>query len=139
MALLLRFYNPDSGEMLVSREPWQFDIRAINIQSYRTKIGYTLLFSGTIRETLNMDGRKQRIEIARTVHYNPPILLLDEATAALDAESEAVVQDALERAMVWRKVVVVIAHRSSTVFMADRIAVVEESGGGDRASVEHSA
>ncbi len=70
-------------------------------------------------------GQRQRLAIARAIMKNPPILILDEATSSLDAESEALVQQALENLMADRTTVV-IAHRLSTVRRANRIVVIED-------------
>ncbi len=71
-------------------------------------------------------GQRQRIGIARVMVRNNPIVLLDEPTAALDAESERLVMDALERLMKGRTVIT-IAHRLATIRDADQIIVI--SGG----------
>jgi ATP-binding cassette, subfamily B, bacterial MsbA len=69
-------------------------------------------------------GQRQRITIARAIMKNAPILLLDEATSSLDAESQALVQDALHLLMEHRTTFV-IAHRLSTVQRADKLAVLK--------------
>src|SRR5262249_29048930 len=69
-------------------------------------------------------GERQRLSIARALLKNPPILILDEATSSLDAESERLVQEAVERLMAHRTVLV-IAHRLAKVRQADRIVVLE--------------
>lgn len=70
-------------------------------------------------------GERQRLAIARAVLKDPPILILDEATSSLDAESEALVQEAVEK-LVRDRTTLVIAHRLSTILRADRIVVIEK-------------
>ncbi|KAL9081245.1 MAG: hypothetical protein Q9157_000220 [Trypethelium eluteriae] len=84
---------------------------------YQTKVGERgLRLSG---------GEKQRVAIARTILKNPRIILLDEATAALDTETEEHIQEALTT-LAEGRTMLVIAHRLSTITMADQILVLHE-------------
>jgi ABC-type multidrug transport system fused ATPase/permease subunit len=164
--LLTRFYEFDSGEILVDGSP----IRDFNIRALRQQIGMVtqecFLFNGTIRENLQIGkrdatdeelleaaavanarpfidrlphglssavgergvklsvGEKQRLSIARALLKDPPILILDEATASVDTTTERLIQEALESLM-FDRTCIVIAHRLSTVVHADQILVLD--------------
>ncbi|BAT59658.1 putative multidrug export ATP-binding/permease protein [Variibacter gotjawalensis] len=164
--LILRFYEPQSGAVLIDGT----DIATVSRRSLREAIGYvgqdTFLFRGTIRDNIVFGrvgasedeiiaaakdafahefimsfprgydtpvgeqglqlsgGQRQRIAIARALLKNAKIILLDEATAALDSESEQQVQMALARLSAGRTTIS-IAHRLHTIMHADRICVVE--------------
>jgi ATP-binding cassette subfamily B protein len=164
--LLLRFYDPNSGRVLIDDKSLA-DLRPEDI---RHQIGLvpqdTVLFGASARENIRYGrpsasdaeiesaavaaaadeflrklpqgydtflgergtrlsgGQRQRIALARAILKDPPILLLDEATSSLDAESERLVQQALEKLMQGRTTII-IAHRLATVLKADRIVVMD--------------
>jgi ATP-binding cassette subfamily B protein len=164
--LLLRFYEPQQGHILLDGAP----IDQINLQDLRRAIGYvaqdSFLTDGTIAENIAYGapgaseaqilaaaqqaecmefierlplgfatrvgergqklsgGQRQRLALARAILKNPPILVLDEATSAVDNETEAAIQRSL--AVVSRgRTTLVIAHRLSTVRQADCIHLLE--------------
>ena len=165
--LLLRFYQPDSGRILIDSQP----IDTVSLDSLRRKIGLVsqdvFLFQGTIAENIAYGspdatpervrdvaeaaeatefierlpqryativgergqklsgGQRQRLSIARALLKNPPILILDEATSAVDNDTEAAIQRSLER-ISHSCTTLVIAHRLSTIVNADRIYVVDK-------------
>ena len=84
-------------------------------RGYDSVIGEDALLSG---------GERQRVSIARAVLLDPPVLVLDEATAAADAGNEVAIQDALSR-FAQGRTLLVIAHRLDTVMHADRILVLD--------------
>jgi ABC-type multidrug transport system fused ATPase/permease subunit len=166
LALLLRFYEAGSGEILIDGQP----IAHVSRQSLRAQTGYVgqdvYLFRDTIGANIAFGkhgasrdeieaaakaacahefimgfplgydtpvgehgtqlsgGQRQRVAVARALLRNAPIILLDEATAALDSESEKQVQEAIEH-LCRNRTTIVIAHRLHTIMHADTILVVE--------------
>jgi len=167
LSLLLRFYDPTEGRILIDG----VDLRDVRIDSLRRYVGLVtqepVLFNDTVYNNIAYGmkdkspqeveqaakianahefivrlpqgydtvigergvklsgGEKQRIAIARAVLKNPPILILDEATAQLDADSELKVQEAIQR-LIQNRTVFLIAHRLSTARRADRIVVMDD-------------
>jgi ABC-type multidrug transport system fused ATPase/permease subunit len=117
--------NIACGRSDVSREAVEQAAKAANIHAFITSLpeGYDTQVGE--RGARLSGGQRQRIALARAILKDAPLLLLDEPTSALDTESEALVQEALDRFMVDRTTVV-IAHRLSTIREADRILVLDD-------------
>lgn len=116
----IRMAKPDASDAEVESAA-----RAANCHEFITRLphGYETLI-GELGGTLS-GGERQRISIARAILKDAPIVLLDEPTSALDTESEVAVQQAIDR-LVAEKTVLVIAHRLSTVVGADLILVLDD-------------
>jgi ATP-binding cassette subfamily B protein len=116
----IRYGRPDAGDEEVRQAAV---LAAADTFIQQLPEGYQT-FLGE-RGTRLSGGQRQRIAIARAILKDPPILLLDEATSSLDAESERLVQVALEHLM-ENRTTLVIAHRLATVKKVDRIVVMEQ-------------
>ena len=131
----LRFGKPDA-----TGEEVEAAARAANAHEFISRLpqGYaTVVGERGIRLS---GGQRQRVAIARALLRDAPILILDEALSAVDAENEAVIQSALDRLMRGRTTLI-FAHRLSSVVGADRIVVLEHGSvveTGDHASLMHS-
>ena len=127
----IRFGRTDASDaevLAAARAAEAFDFLSEQPEGFATQLGE--------RGVRLSGGQRQRIAIARAILKDAPVLLLDEATSSLDAQSEAAIQSALERAGQGRTTLV-IAHRLATVQRADRIVVVD--GGRIVAEGSHQA
>jgi ATP-binding cassette subfamily B protein len=115
----IAYARPDARQAEIEQAAW-----LANAHDFITRLprGYATLVGE--RGVKLSGGERQRVAIARAFLADSPILILDEATASLDSESEALIQEATERLMTGRTVIV-IAHRLSTVRALDRILVFE--------------
>jgi len=163
-ALLLRFYEPQRGEILING----VDIRKYTLESLRALYAIVqqdfFLFTGNVAQNISLSdpriapeavreaarrvqasrfierlpetyqaevrergagfsvGEKQLLSFARALAFNPPVLVLDEATSSIDTETERLIQEAIQTLMEGRTSIV-IAHRLSTIRSADMILV----------------
>lgn len=118
--------NVAYGEMAgVAPEALEAAIRDANAMEFVEKLPRKLESGIGSRGGRLSGGQRQRLAIARAMLKDAPILILDEATAALDTESERLVQDALEHLMPDRTTLV-IAHRLSTIEHADQVLVLDQ-------------
>jgi ATP-binding cassette subfamily C protein CydCD len=116
----LRFGNPDA-----SQEELEGAARAANAHGFISQLpqGYqTIVGERGIRLS---GGQRQRVAIARALLRDAPILVLDEALSAVDAENEAIIQEALDRLMQGRTTLI-FAHRLSSVIGTDRLLVLQQ-------------
>ena len=120
VAANLRYARPDA-----TLQELEVAARAANIHDFIDSLadGYDTVVGE--RGYRLSGGEKQRLALARVILKDPRILILDEATAHLDSQSEALIQEALERVM-QRRTSLVIAHRLSTVLAADVILVLDK-------------
>ncbi len=165
--LICRFYDPDSGRLLVDGH----DVREVNLSSWRSQIGIVMqdpfLFNASILDNIRYGrpdatfdevvaaakkaqahkfickmeeaydsvvgdggvslsgGERQRIAIARAILHDPRVLILDEATSAVDSETEKALQLAIA-ALIEGRTTIAIAHRLATLRNADRLVVLED-------------
>jgi len=111
-----RLGAPEEAIVAAARAAHAHDFIMAFPQGYDTPVGeHGLQLSG---------GQRQRIAVARALIKDAPIILLDEATAALDSESEKAVQEAIDH-LCQNRTTIVIAHRLHTIMHADAILVVE--------------
>ncbi len=116
----LRFGKPDA-----TPQELEDAARAANAHEFISRLPHAYETVVGERAVRLSGGQRQRLAIARALLKDAPILLLDEALSSVDAENEAVIQDALDRLM-ENRTTLVIAHRLSSVINADRILVLDE-------------
>lgn len=177
MNLLMRFYDPSSGQLLIDGQ----DVTKLPKQAVRDHMGIVLqdpfLFTGTIRSNITLGnpaiseerireaivavgadrfidrlpkgldepviekgatlsaGERQLISFARALAFDPAILVLDEATASVDSETEAMIQEAL-LTLTKGRTTFIIAHRLSTIKDADEIIVLDQGRIAERGTHE---
>ena len=117
--------RPDAGEEAAVEAARQAEADDFirDLRDYKGREGYEAHLGE--RGVKLSGGQRQRIALARAILKDAPILVLDEATAALDSESEAAIQEALQ-VLMQGKTVIAIAHRLSTISHMDRIVVMDE-------------
>jgi ATP-binding cassette, subfamily B, bacterial len=115
----IRFGTPKA-----SREEAMAAAKAARVDEFATKLPHGFDTEVGERGITLSGGQRQRIAIARAILRDAPILLLDEATSSLDAESESLIQEALEK-LTANRTTLVVAHRLATVRNADRILVFD--------------
>jgi subfamily B ATP-binding cassette protein MsbA len=113
-------YGTDSP---INRERLREAAHAAHVLDFADRLPQGLDTPVGEKGTLLSGGQRQRVAIARALYKDAPILILDEATASLDTESERLVQDAMRR-LLANRTTLVIAHRLSTIEHADRIVVM---------------
>jgi ATP-binding cassette subfamily B protein len=165
--LIARFYDPDSGAIIVDG----IDLREVDLASWRRHVGMVMqtpfLFNASILENIRYGdpgasfervvvaaraarahdfvsakeegydtivgdggaalsgGERQRVSIARAILHDPPVLILDEATSAVDSETEKEIQAAIAN-LVRGRTTIAIAHRLATLRNADRLVVIDD-------------
>jgi ATP-binding cassette, subfamily B, bacterial len=112
------------GSQQASREDAMLAAKAARVDEFATKLPKGFDTEVGERGITLSGGQRQRIAIARAILRDAPILLLDEATSSLDAESESLIQEALEK-LTANRTTLVVAHRLATVRNADRILVFD--------------
>ena len=136
LRLIARFWDADSGDVSIGGEDVRQMSTEVLIRQISVVIQDVYLFDGTIDDNIRIGrpeatgarlggGERQRVSIARAILKDAPIVLLDEATAALDPINERAVQQALQ-ALAQNKTLVVVAYRLQTVQAAEQNLVLDQ-------------